>query len=203
STVTVAASLLCFWVSVTIDLVALATVDIHILGALALSLAIVTLGVVVFLHNPRVAVNQRFALMTLATAGWVFAISLAVAANDAPHTLAFARMGFAFASGIPFSMLWMVDSVSSSPRRALSIRVALPAICCAAFVVASFTPLLVVDASPAIDRPQLTYGPLHRLFGAYFILCFASGVYILWQTIDSASGAHRLRLRYLLLGIVL
>jgi two-component system NtrC family sensor kinase len=186
---------------VTIDVTGLATVDIQLLGALALSIAVISLGVVVFLHNPRIVVNQRFAIMSLTTAGWVIAISLAVAAKDPRHTLTFGRIGFAFAAGIPFSMLWMVDAVSGShgPRRA--IRLLAPATLCATFVLASFSPLIVVQASSGVPRPHLVYGPLHRFFGMYFILCFASGIYILCRTISSASGTHRLRLRYLLLGI--
>ena len=185
----------------TIDISALATAEF--LGALALSIAVIALGVFVLLHNPRVTVNQRFAIMAFTTAGWVITISIAVSVADPQYTVTFGRIGFAFASGIPFSMLWMVDavSISSGPRRI--VRVVIPATLCAIFVLASFSPLIIVQASSGFPRPHLVYGPLHRFFGIYFILCFASGVHTLWKTISSASGSDRLRLRYLLLGIAL
>jgi signal transduction histidine kinase len=185
-----------------IDVGALAALDIQFLGALALSLAVIALGSVVFLHNPRVIVNKRFALMSLITAGWIVAISFAVAAHEPSRILIWARIGFAFAAAIPFSMLRMVEAASSSYRpRPLSVFV--PPILCVLFVLASFTPLIVVRAFPGFQRPHLVYGPLHKFFGVYFIICFVSGLYTLWRTLSASSGANRLRLRYLLLGIAL
>ena len=85
------------------------TVDSQLIGAIFLCGAVITLGVFVMINKPRVAVNRRFGVMALTTAGWILAISLALAAKDPRHILALGRVGFAFASAIPFSLLWLVD----------------------------------------------------------------------------------------------
>jgi len=185
------------------DISGLVTVDSHLIGTIVLSLAVIALGVFVLLHNPRVAVNQRFGVMALTTAGWIITISFAVAVKDPQHTVILGRIGFAFASGIPFSMVWMVDAVSGSRGHGRLLRVFLPGVLSVAFAVASLSPLIIVRATSAFPRPNIVYGPLHRFFGVYFVLCFASGLYTLWKTIRSASGIDRLHLRYLLLGISL
>lgn len=141
--------------------------------------------------------------MALVTAGWVAMISLAVAAKNPSHTVIFGRLGFAFASAIPFFLIWMVDAVPGSSRGSRTIRVTFPGIACGLFVLASLSPLIIARAAPGLPRADIVYGPFHRLFGVYFVLSFASGLYTLWHTIQSASGINRLQLRYLLLGISL
>ncbi|HXB03874.1 MAG TPA: ATP-binding protein, partial [Candidatus Angelobacter sp.] len=47
------------------------------------------------------------------------------------------------------------------------------------------------------------YGPAHRWFGIYFLLCFATGIYTLAKASSQALGTTRVQLRYLLLGISL
>lgn len=63
--------------------------------------------------------------------------------------------------------------------------------------------MIIARTTSGFLRTNIIYGPLHRFFGIYFLLCFASGLYTLWKTIKSASGLARLQLRYLLLGISL
>lgn len=185
------------------DVSSFLTLDSRLLGAMGLCTAVVALGVFVMAHNPRVAINRRFGAMALTTAGWILAISLALGAKDPYHTMIFGRIGFAFASGIPFSLIWTVDAVSVSQRRGRTIRIVVPSVLCASFVIASFSNLVVAGTTPGSPRPNFVYGPLHLFFGFYFLLCFASGLYTLWDTIKSTSGTHRLQLRYLLLGISL
>jgi len=179
------------------------TVDSRLLGAMILCAAVVALGVFVMIHNRRVIVNRRFGLMALTTAGWILTISLALAARDPRYTVALGRVGFAFASGIPFSMIWLVDAVSGSRGRSRIARVIVPGILCFIFVLASLSSLIVAGATPGFPRSNFLYGPVHRFFGIYFLTCFASGLYNLWKTSRSASGIDRLHLRYLLLGISL
>ncbi len=155
------------------------------------------------LHNPRAAVNRRFGIMALTTAGWILTISLALAAKDPQLTVALGRTGFAFASGIPFSLVWMVDAVSAPQGTSRLVRINVLRLLCLIFILASFSHLIVASATPSFPRANFVYGPVHRFFSVYFLLCFASGLYALWRTIRSASGLERLQLRYLLLGISL
>jgi signal transduction histidine kinase len=187
----------------TADLASLVTIDSRLLGALLLSIGLVALGIFVILHNPRMPVNRRFGAMALTTAGWIATISLALSARDPYHTTLLGRLGFAFAGAIPFSLVWMVDAIAHSAGRYRIIRVVFPGALSLCFVLASLSNLVVSGATSDHSRSNFVYGPLHPLFAAYFVLCFASGIHTLSRTIASASGILRLQLHYLLLGISL
>jgi signal transduction histidine kinase len=174
------------------------------LGVLALCATLVVLAMFVYLHNRRAAENRRFALAALTIAGWIICISFALVPQSAQTTITLGRLGFAFASAIPFSLLWMFDAFSSdNGGQKLKLKILLPATCCACFVFLSLSPWIVAGATIQSERASFIYGPAHRAFGIYFLLCFLLALFTLWRTIRSASGVRKLQLRYLLLGILL
>jgi PAS domain S-box-containing protein len=178
------------------------TVDPQLVGAIALCVALILLAIFVILHNPKAAINRRFGAMILTSAGWMTTISVALAAKDQHHTVMLGRLGFAFATAIPFSLLWMVDALSN-PKHNRTLRLILPGVLCLVFVAISFSPLIVSGAAPDVPRANFLYGPAYRFFGAYFLLSFGAGLYTLRRTIQFTSGIQRLQLRYLLLSISL
>jgi PAS domain S-box-containing protein len=177
--------------------------DLQIIGAATLCVVLVGLAFLVVLHNPRAAANRRFGVAILVTAGWIITISLAFAAREPIYTIWLGRLGFAFASGIPFALLWLVDALSDPKPRAMPARLIVPGLASVTFMAISLSPWIVADTTRGLSRPNFIYGPVHRVFGIYFLICFASGIYTLWRTIRSVSGLTRLQLRYLLLGILL
>jgi len=177
--------------------------SLQTVGVLALGATLVTLAMFVYFHNRHTAENRRFALAALTIAGWIVCISFALAAESAQTTIRLGRLGFAFASAIPFSLLWMFDAFSSDSGRKLKLRTLLPAIFCACFIVLSLSPWIVAGARIQPERASFIYGPAHKPFGAYFLLCFLLALFTLGQTIQSAVGVRKLQLRYLLLGILL
>lgn len=179
------------------------TIDFQLLGAIGLCIAVIALASFAMLHNPTAQVNRRFGVMALVTAGWTLAISLALAAQDPVETIRLGRLGFAFASGIPFTLIWMVDSFSNAGTSIRRLRVILPGLLCLIFVFLSLGPWIVAGAVPGTPRANFVYGSFHRWFGIYFLLCFATGIYTLWRASRQASGINRVQLRYLLLGISL
>jgi PAS domain S-box-containing protein len=184
------------------DIADVVTVDSELIGAISLCVALVLLAVFVMRHNPKAAINQRFGAMVLTSAGWMTTISVALAANHPHDTVILGRVGFAFASAIPFSLLCMVDALSTS-KHSRAFRLILPGLLCAGFVLVSLSPLIVAGATPGNPRANFVYGPAYRFFGAYFLLSFGAGLYTLRRTIQSTSGIQRLQLRYLLLSISL
>src|SRR5262245_35915883 len=178
---------------------------VEALGALVLCATLVALALFVVLHNRRASVNRRFALSALAIAGWIISISSALSSPDPQHTILLGRLGFAFASAIPFTLLWMFSSfapIKSSPRWP-NIHVLVPAVSCTLFIMFSFSPWIVAGAAFGPHKANFIYGPLHRVFGLYFIICFIFALYTLWKATQSASGLRKLQLRYLLMGILL
>lgn len=178
------------------------TVDAKLVGATLLTVALVALASFVLSHSPKATINRRFGIMGLTTAGWIITISLALAAKDPSHTVLLGRIGFAFASAIPFTLIWMVSALSET-RPVVGRRVLLFGVLCLAFIFASFSPWIVSGAASNAPRASFVYGALHRVFGLYFLLSFGWGLYALWIASRSASGINRLQMRYLLLGISL
>ena len=168
-----------------------------------LSLTLIALASFVFLHNRHAPVNRRFALSALAIAGWTTCTWSAFSVSDPSHTLLLARLGFAFASAIPFTLLRLFISFRSDDDRPSSTPAMLSGLSCLAFILFSLSPWIVARATPGPIKATFVYGPLHRFFGLYFLLSFVLALYTLWKTTRAASGLRKLQLRYLLLGILL
>ena len=173
------------------------------LGVLVLSATLVALALFVLLHNRHAAENRRFALAALAIAGWIIGISFALASSRPGVVVALGRLGFAFASVIPFALLWMFDAFSVEATRRRHLVTTFAGTACLAFVGLSVSPWIVAGADVSPERTTFVHGPAHKLFAIYFLLCFVMALYTLWRTMQSAAGVRRLQLRYLLLGILL
>jgi PAS domain S-box-containing protein len=179
------------------------TMSLQTVGVLALGATLVSLALFVFFHNRQGAENRRFALAALTIAGWIICISFALAGQTADTVVTLGRLGFAFASVIPFALLWMFDAFSADTGQRLKLRILVPGAGCAVFVFLSLSTWIVAGALIQPGRASFIYGPAHRAFGAYFLLCFLFALFTLWRTIRSAAGTRKLQLRYLLLGILL
>ena len=177
--------------------------DLWTLGVILLCTTHLCLGTLVVLHNRRALINKLFGFSVVTIVGWILTIFLALSADDPRQILWLARFGFAFASCIPFSLIWMFHAFSTEGVVAKDPRVHIPAALCGLFVLLSLSPWIVVGSTEIDGDLTVVYGPLHRLFGIYFVGAFAFAVATLWRTIQRSSGLRRLQLRYLLLGIVL
>ena len=175
-------------------------IDAGLVGAISLCAGLILLAIFVIRCNQRAPANLRFGAMVLVSAAWMTTISVALAAQNPRYTVFLGRVGFAFASAIPFSLVWMVDAFSDSHQRS---RLILPGLFSVAFVLISLSSLVVADAIPDHPRANFVYGPAYRPFGIFFLLAFGFGLYTLRKTIQSTSGLRRLQLRYLLLSISL
>ncbi len=178
-------------------------IDLQTLGVFILCAILVGLGVFVLQHDRRALVNKLFALAVFTIAGWIINISMALSATDLHRTILLGRLGFAFASAIPFSLLWMFQAFPIRQPNARKGATIIPAVFSLIFIVFSFSSWIVASARSGTIRPNFIYGPLHPFFGVYFLLCFGYALYTLWRKIQSASGIVKLQLRYLLLGLVI
>jgi PAS domain S-box-containing protein len=144
-----------------------------------------------------------FAFSMVSIIGWIGSISLYLSTRDSDPNIFLGRLGFAFASAIPFSFFWMFESLDDRVRSRWSKGLRLAGLACAAFVLLSLTPLIVAGSAAASTGRNFIYGPLHPLFGIYFLSSFGFALYRLGKQLRFASGIRRLQLRYLLLGILL
>jgi PAS domain S-box-containing protein len=178
-------------------------VDLRLIGTLTLCAVLFSLGLVVVARDPRALVNRLFALSMVTIIGWIGSISLYLSTRDVDPNILLGRLGFASASAIPFSLLWMFESLQDDPALRARRTLAWGAALCGVFVTLSLTPLIVAGSADSSSGRNFIYGPLHPLFGAYFLTGFVLAIYRLSRQLRSASGMRKLQLRYLLLGILL
>jgi hypothetical protein len=172
-------------------------------GALLVCSAQIILAAVVVLHNRRALVNRLFGLSVLTIVGWISTITFALSADDNRVVIGLGRLGFAFASAIPFTLLCMFTAFSDERARIKKGRIIILGLFCTLFVSLSLSPWIVAGARSTDGHQNFIYGPAHRFFGFYFLASFVFALYTLWAALRSASGLRRLQLRYLLIGIVL
>jgi len=177
--------------------------ELRTVGIVLLCTTHLCLGALVVLHNRRALINKLFGFSVVVIVGWILTIFLALSAEQPRQLLWLARLGFAFAGAIPFSLIWMFYAFSTDRFRIKDPGVYIPAALCGLVVLLSFSPWIVASSTEIDGRYTVVYGPLHKLFGVYFMGAFAFAISTLWRTIRTSSGLRRLQLRYLLLGIVL
>lgn len=177
--------------------------DLRSLGTLTLCAVLFSLGLVVVARDPRALVNRVFAFSMVTIIGWVGSISLYLSTKDSDPNILLGRLGFASASAIPFSFVWMFEALNDRGVRSNSKGLRWAAVACACFVLLSLTPLIVAGSATGSVGRNFIYGPVHPVFGLYFLSCFGYAMYRLAKQLRFASGIRRLQLRYLLLGILL
>ena len=178
-------------------------VDLRLIGTLTLCAVLLSLGLLVVARDPRALVNRLFAFSMVTIIGWIGSISLYLSTKDSDPNILLGRLGFASAAAIPFSLLWMFESLQDVPTLRARRTLSWGALVCGAFVALSLTPLIVAGSAASSSGRNFIYGPLHPLFGVYFLTCFVLAIYRLSIQLRSASGMRKLQLRYLLLGILL
>jgi PAS domain S-box-containing protein len=178
-------------------------IDLQSLGTFTLCAVLFTLGLVVVARDPRAIVNRLFAFSMITIIGWIGSISLYLSTKDSDPNILLGRLAFASAAAIPFSLFWMFESLRDGATPSWSKGLRWAGAACVLFVILSLTPLIVAGSARGSTGRNFIYGPLHRLFGLYFISCFGFALFRLSKQLKSASGIRRLQLRYLLLGIFL
>ena len=167
------------------------------------SCANLVLGILVWRKNPSQRVNKFFALLSLSVAAWVLSNGLVGSYAGSPAGMMWARATFVSAATMPISFFLFV-SVFPTRRPAPSQAVFRAFLICGAFVaILSTTPLIARSTSSLNGTLQVTYGPLHPLFGVYFISGLAYTIALLYRKLRALTGMERLQVRYVFLAISL
>jgi PAS domain S-box-containing protein len=175
----------------------------RLLGVIVLSSALASLGLLVFFNNTRAQVNRFFGLSVICIVGWIVSITVALSMEDLNKAVTFGRLAFAFAGGIPFTLLLVFHAFPVPQVIPDKRTLIIPGLLCAAFTVISLTPLVVAGAQRTGQKTNFLYGPLHPFFSVYAATSLGFALYFLWRKLRVASGLRKLQLRYLLLGILL
>lgn len=160
-------------------------------------------GLAVWLKNPSQRVNQYFAFFSLAVAAWTFSNGLVDAYAATPLGILWARIAFVASAAIPLSFLLFVTvfpAPKPTPSKSL-VRFWVAAGLAA--ILASFSPLIAQSTASVNGVLQVTYGPLHPFFGAYFVFSLGYSLLLLYRKLHILKGIEKLQVRYVFLGVSL
>ena len=178
-------------------------VDLRLLGTFTLCAVLLSLGLLVVARDPRALVNRLFAFSMVTIIGWIGSISLYLSTKDSDPNIFLGRLGFASAAAIPFSLLWMFESLQDVPerraRRTLVVGRSRLRHFCDAISYSAYCCRL----RGQFKWPKLYLRPPSSTLRYLFLTCFVLAIYRLSIQLRSASGMRKLQLRYLLLGILL
>jgi PAS domain S-box-containing protein len=173
-----------------------------VFGLFAFALMEVGLALWVLARNPRQSVNRWFSALAGTLALWGTLNGLFQVAADPPVNLAIARMAFATAALIPLTFLQFAltfpDPEPSQPAAFQALTLTGLFVCGLAF-----SPWIVADVRVRAIASEAVYGPIHRVFAMYFVVCFAAALIHLARKFRHAKGSARVQLQYLFAGAAL
>jgi hypothetical protein len=159
------------------------------------------IGRYIYRRDPRAGQNRAFGFMATTIGAWTTALAFAHY-GSVGHTWA-VRFTFASATLITLGTLTFIERIPvgvidhSRTRRWLFTPIGL--VLCAS----SFSPWVVISATPGSNSSKVTYGPLHPVLGAYVILWLTYCVYLLASKYRASTGLLKLQIRYLIFAIAI
>ena len=161
----------------------------------------ILIGSYVLRRNPRRVANQSFAFFAFSVAAWTLFIAITHSV-DAASTLS-ARITFATASVMVFALFLLFRTFPDEARLRWHWSLSIFGFAALILSALSFSSLIVSDAKLKPDGLEITYGPLHPLYGLYTYSCFAVSILLLIKKYRASAGLVRLQFHYLLLGLLL
>ncbi|MBI2467776.1 MAG: PAS domain-containing protein, partial [Candidatus Rokubacteria bacterium] len=172
---------------------------IPIVGLFIVAVVELALAAVVLARSPHRPVNRWFAAFAGAVALWGAINGVFQLTGNPVVNLIIARAAFAAAALIAVTF-FRFATVFPHPGPGSSglvqgVKLSGLFICGLAF-----SPWIVADVRVQPGTSQPLYGPLHPLFGLYFVACFAWALAHLARKLRQAKGFARAQLQYLFLG---
>src|SRR5262249_50218342 len=140
---------------------------------------------------------------SIPVAAWALSNGLVHTYASTSAGIMWARSTFVCAATIPMTFFLFVSTFPTprpTPPRAVSRVLLLSGV---AFTVVSMTPLIARSTSSPGGILQVAYGPLHPLFGVYFISGLAYSFRLLYLKLKILTGIERLQVHYVFLGLSL
>lgn len=164
--------------------------DFYLLLNSSVAIALVVLGVVVFLTSKRDGINRLFLLFTVSVAVWVVA---ACVSNDVRLGDSVSLYGnylvFLFSYFASFFLIWFIVRLLSTARAIKVLGVMSPLIILVGLL--SATPLVVAGVVPQGNVYAIEFGVLTPLYGVFIIGQLIASVAILVLGLKSAKDRIR------------
>lgn len=139
------------------------------------SLAILLLGLLVYVRNPSLAINRRFGLLSLSLAAWTIANYLSDTATNS--VLLYTRLTFFCGVLAMFSLVQFIANFPSDKVFPKSNSLRIHSALSVSLMVIVFTPEFIKSVNTVSAEATITTGHLYSLFLAYaayslILICF-------------------------------
>ncbi len=166
------------------------------------ALANLVLGAIILHKQPAGHIHRSFAAFSFSVALWTLSNGLVSAYPGTTWGYVWGRLTFASASIIPFAFLLFVSVFPTAQLPAPKFVVRTFAISALAFFSLSFSPLILRSTASVDGQLHVTYGPLHLVFGIYFVSCLGFSLFLLTRKVVVSTGLQKLQVRYLFAGVL-
>jgi PAS domain S-box-containing protein len=172
------------------------------LGLFVVALTELGLAAAVLARNPHRPVNRWFAGYATALAAWGAVNGVFLLIANPPVNLVLSRAAFAAAAliAVTFCRFAGVFPHARLSRGRLEQAMTLIGLFICGL---AFSPWIVAEVRLQPGAFQLVYGPLHRVFGLYFVVAYGWALIQLARKLRRATGFPRAQLQYLFLGTAL
>ncbi len=169
-----------------------------IVGLFVVALLELGLAAAVLIRSPRRGVNRWFAAYATSMAMWGALVGLRRIASP-ELVLILMRLIFSTAALIPVSFCHfaVVFPRPSRPRRHVISAITVTGALVSGL---AFSPWMVTGVERVEGFFQPLYGPLHKVFALYFVVCFGWGITHLALKLRHARGFAQAQLHYVLVG---
>ena len=159
------------------------------------------LGLLVYLKNrPHSRINKSFAVLSWASASWVFSVLMIYTFKDESLRLLSVRMSFAFSAFIPASFLYFSLIFPNEQRILNTFKLFFIFLPTFIFITLSFSKFLV--HSVQWKTMTANYGWAHLFFAVFMILYLLGGLLFLIRNYKHSIGINRLQIKYCFLGML-
>ncbi len=174
--------------------------QIFLIGYFALSLIDLAIAVYVYARARSQVVNQVFAFLGATIGVWTLCVALAH--YPSISSIVVVRSTFAAASLMVLALLTLlyIFPSGSFPRSRLYYSYAAAAL---AFVLLSYTSMLVQGAVATPMGLVVSYGPMYRVFGLFAVSSLVLGATVVLRKAKEARGRARAQLWYLIIGLLI
>ncbi len=168
--------------------------------------ACLSLGVLVFIQNPRRSNNQFFLLLTGALSLWLSFMMLAFQAGTAGTSALFIRLTNGAAIFVPYLFDCLRIAVMKPDRPFARVLVHNPLWLAMCFAIAAMCHLpfflrgVAMPLAPMVDVPEPDYGPGILLYGVYFLFTLVSLCLLYSRDVRLASGVRKIELQFIMLS---
>lgn len=164
-------------------------------------IGVLSIGLFVYLNNPKSTLNRTFALSNIFATLWLFCLFVADTTDNQNNALWFLRLALFFSQFmiLYFFYFTLLFPFKSKVRKTIKLVLSIPLLLTA---IASLTPLALVSVSlHASGVLPEEVGPLYTLSDLLAIIYILGGVFVLLSKYKKSNSQQKSQIKFVLFGL--